>query len=91
MYRSALTMERKPAKPRSKPATTRKKTATKKVAAKKAEGYRPRDFLEKDDELREVLALVRSGFFTPEDRGALTRSALGAVSFELVHQDNAKA
>ena len=41
------------------------------VAAKKAEGYRPRDFVERDDELREVLALVRTGFFTPEDRGAL--------------------
>jgi len=23
----------------------------------------------------------------PEDRGALTRSALGSVSFELVHKD----
>ncbi len=34
---------------------------------------------------------VESTQLHPEDRGALTRSALGAVSFELVHQDNAKA
>jgi glycogen phosphorylase len=41
------------------------------VAAKKAAGYRPRDFVERDEELREVLELTRSGFFTPEDRGLL--------------------
>ncbi len=29
---------------------------------------------------------VESKELHPEDRGALTRSALGAVSFELVHQ-----
>jgi 4-hydroxyphenylpyruvate dioxygenase len=34
---------------------------------------------------------VESTQLHPEDRGALTRSALGSVSFELVHQDNAKA
>ena len=41
------------------------------VASRKAEGYRPRDFIEADDELREILELVKSGFFTPEDRGLL--------------------
>jgi 4-hydroxyphenylpyruvate dioxygenase len=30
---------------------------------------------------------VESTRLHPEDRGALTRSALGSVSFELVHQD----
>jgi 4-hydroxyphenylpyruvate dioxygenase len=34
---------------------------------------------------------VESTQLHPEDRGALTRSALGSVSFELVHQDNVKA
>ena len=34
---------------------------------------------------------VESTQLHPEDRGALTRSALGSVSFELVHQDSAKA
>jgi 4-hydroxyphenylpyruvate dioxygenase len=29
---------------------------------------------------------VESSQLHPEDRGALTRSALGSVSFELVHQ-----
>jgi 4-hydroxyphenylpyruvate dioxygenase len=32
---------------------------------------------------------VESTQLHPEDRGALTRSALGSVSFELVHKDNA--
>jgi 4-hydroxyphenylpyruvate dioxygenase len=31
---------------------------------------------------------VESTQLHPEDRGALTRSALGSVSFELVHKDN---
>ncbi len=34
---------------------------------------------------------VESTQLHPEDRGALTRSALGSVSFELVHQDVSKA
>lgn len=34
---------------------------------------------------------VESTLLHPEDRGALTRMALGSVSFELVHQDNTNA
>jgi hypothetical protein len=30
---------------------------------------------------------VESSRLHPEDRGALTRSVLGSVAFELVHQD----
>ena len=32
------------------------------------------------------MAFVDSAHLHPEDRGALTRAALGSVSFELVHQ-----
>ena len=35
------------------------------VDAQRKAGYRPRDFLEKDDELRAVLDLVATGFFSP--------------------------
>ncbi|HEU4405877.1 MAG TPA: glycogen/starch/alpha-glucan phosphorylase [Polyangiaceae bacterium] len=38
------------------------------VAQKRAEGYRPARHYEEDAELREVLDLVKSGFFSPEDR-----------------------
>ena len=31
-----------------------------------AKGYRPRDFYEKDDDLRRVLDLINSGFFCPD-------------------------
>ncbi len=36
------------------------------VQATIASGYRPRDFYEHDAELREVLDLIRSGFFSPD-------------------------
>ncbi len=38
------------------------------VIRRQAEGYRPREIYESDQELREVLDLVSSGFFSPEDR-----------------------
>ncbi len=38
------------------------------VAQKLAEGYRGRDVYDRDDEVREVLDLVNSGFFSPEDK-----------------------
>jgi starch phosphorylase len=37
------------------------------VQAMKRAGYRPRDFYEKDDELRAVIDLIASGFFSPEN------------------------
>ena len=37
------------------------------VAAHKERGYRPRDFVERDPELREVLDLVRRGLFSSDD------------------------
>ncbi|CAM3226010.1 glycogen/starch/alpha-glucan phosphorylase [Corallococcus sp. ZKHCc1 1396] len=42
-------------------------TADEVIARKKA-GYRPRDVYESNTELREALDLIRSGFFSPEDR-----------------------
>jgi starch phosphorylase len=40
------------------------------VAATVARGYQPRKALEKGPELKAVLDLVGSGFFSPEDRSA---------------------
>ena len=40
------------------------------VSATVARGYQPRKVLEKDPELKAVLDLVGSGFFSPEDRSA---------------------
>ncbi|MCY1042631.1 glycogen/starch/alpha-glucan phosphorylase [Corallococcus sp. bb12-1] len=42
-------------------------TADEVIARKKA-GYRPREVYESNTELREALDLIRSGFFSPEDR-----------------------
>jgi glycogen phosphorylase len=42
-------------------------TADEVIARKKA-GYRPREVYEANTELREALDLIRSGFFSPEDR-----------------------
>jgi starch phosphorylase len=41
------------------------------VIERKRQGYRPRDYYEQDAELREVLDLIASGFFTPEDRNMM--------------------
>jgi starch phosphorylase len=41
---------------------------TQEVAGLKARGYRPRDHYEADPELREVIDLVRAGFFARGDR-----------------------
>jgi len=38
------------------------------VARTKAEGYRPREIYESNADLKEVLDLIGSGFFSPEDR-----------------------
>ena len=38
------------------------------VKRTKAQGYRPAEYVHQDPELREVLELVRGGFFSPEDR-----------------------
>lgn len=38
------------------------------VARKRAEGYRPYAFVEQDPELKETLALIHGGFFSPDDR-----------------------
>jgi starch phosphorylase len=38
------------------------------VIARKRAGYRPRDIYEQNDEVREAIDLIRSGFFSPEDR-----------------------
>jgi glycogen phosphorylase len=38
------------------------------VVERRARGYRPAEYVEQDAELREVLDLVKSGFFSPEDR-----------------------
>ncbi|MFY2561765.1 glycogen/starch/alpha-glucan phosphorylase [Corallococcus terminator] len=38
------------------------------VIARKRAGYRPRDEYEKNQELREALDLISTGFFSPEDR-----------------------
>jgi glycogen phosphorylase len=40
------------------------------VEATLARGYRPRQLVEQDPELKAVLELVASGFFSPEDRSA---------------------
>jgi starch phosphorylase len=37
------------------------------VAAKRASGYRPRDYYEADEELRHVIDLIRSGYFSRGD------------------------
>ncbi|MCK6545341.1 glycogen/starch/alpha-glucan phosphorylase [Myxococcota bacterium] len=42
---------------------------TDEVRATKASGYRPRDWLEKDSELAEVIDLIASGHFSYGDRG----------------------
>ena len=36
------------------------------VQATLAKGYRPRDFYEQDDDLRRVIDLIHSGFFSPD-------------------------
>ncbi|MBX5484165.1 MAG: glycogen/starch/alpha-glucan phosphorylase [Myxococcaceae bacterium] len=41
---------------------------TEEVAQKKAQGYRGRQVYEADAEIREVLDLIASGFFSPEDK-----------------------
>ena len=41
------------------------------VLAAQQQGYRPRDYYERNGELREVLDLIDSGFFCPEDRNTL--------------------
>ena len=38
------------------------------VSALKQQGYRPRDYYERNPDLREAIDLVSSGFFSPEDR-----------------------
>jgi glycogen phosphorylase len=38
------------------------------VIARKKQGYRPREHYEQNQELREALDLIASGFFSPEDR-----------------------
>jgi len=38
------------------------------VAALKHQGYRPRDHYERNQDLREAIDLIGSGFFSPEDR-----------------------
>lgn len=42
------------------------------VAERKKNGYRPRDFYERDPELKEILDLVRSGFFSVREPGLFT-------------------
>jgi len=41
------------------------------VVARQQAGYRPRDHYEENVDLREVLDLINSGFFCPEDRSTL--------------------
>ena len=48
------------------------------VIRKQAEGYRPRDYYESDQELRDVLDLIASGFFCPEDP-TLFRPLVGSL------------
>jgi len=52
------------------------------VAATLARGYQPRLLVEKDPELKAVLDLVASGFFSPEDR-----SAFRPLVDELLNED----
>jgi starch phosphorylase len=42
---------------------------TEEVQARKAAGYRPRELYEQNEELRAVLDLIGSGFFSPEETG----------------------
>ncbi len=57
------------------------------VNEKLKNGYRPRDYYEKDDELRAVLDLIQSGFFAPqapEEFRALVRGLLEQDSYLLL-------
>ena len=54
------------------------------VAETRQRGYRPRTHYEENEELREVLDMIRSGFFSPDERGryrALVDDLLGNDAF----------